>query len=83
VFELHGNAIMSSCTGCSTKAPTVDCVAQAEVCTQDAEPATSVVSSKPTDAIVCASLLATQSHTTLLNSQEENKRTFGRKKHTF
>jgi hypothetical protein len=42
-----------------------------------------MASSKPTDAIVCASLLATQSHTTLLNSQEENKRTFGRKKHTF
>jgi hypothetical protein len=41
-----------------------------------------MASSKPTDAIVCASLLATQNHTTLLNSQE-NKRTFGRKKHTF
>ncbi len=82
MFELHGNAIMSTCTGCSIKAPTVDCVAQAEVCTQDAKPASSMASSKPTDAIVCASLLATQNHTTLLNSQE-NKRTFGRKKHTF
>ncbi len=58
IFELHGNAIMSTCTGCSIKAPTVNCVAQAEVCTQDAKPATSMASSKPTDAIVCASLLA-------------------------
>ncbi|KAH9564817.1 hypothetical protein CY35_04G044800 [Sphagnum magellanicum] len=31
VFELHGNAIMSTCTACSIKAPTVNCVAQAEV----------------------------------------------------